>query len=89
MSVPTISPRLVSVADVIFVTKDRPHETFWREGSDLYTTIDIFLREALTGTVITLNTIDDRILRIPITSIVTYAKLAIVSINGLFAPPFL
>ncbi|XP_018392644.1 PREDICTED: dnaJ homolog subfamily B member 13-like [Cyphomyrmex costatus] len=58
-------------ADVIFVTEDRPHETFWREGSDLHTTVDIFLREALTGTVITLNTIDDRTLRIPITSIVT------------------
>ncbi|XP_011866244.1 PREDICTED: dnaJ homolog subfamily B member 13-like [Vollenhovia emeryi] len=62
-------------ADVIFVTEDRPHETFRREGSDLYTTVDIFLREALTGTVITLNTVDDRILRIPITSIVAYEKL--------------
>ncbi|XP_011063187.1 PREDICTED: dnaJ homolog subfamily B member 13-like [Acromyrmex echinatior] len=58
-------------ADIIFVTEDRPHETFRRKGSDLHTTIDIFLKEALTGTVITLNTIDDRILRIPITSIVT------------------
>ncbi|KAL6423571.1 hypothetical protein ACFW04_010246 [Cataglyphis niger] len=59
-----------SVADVIFVTEDRPHETFRREGSDLHMTVDIFLREALTGTVITLNTVDDRTLRIPITSIV-------------------
>ncbi|XP_032668784.1 dnaJ homolog subfamily B member 13-like [Odontomachus brunneus] len=58
-------------ADVIFVTEDRPHETFWRKGSDLHTTVDIFLREALTGTMITLNTIDDRTLRILITSIVT------------------
>ncbi|XP_050462912.1 dnaJ homolog subfamily B member 13-like [Cataglyphis hispanica] len=57
-------------ADVIFVTEDRPHETFRREGSDLHMTVDIFLREALTGTVITLNTVDDRTLRIPITSIV-------------------
>ncbi|XP_024874202.1 dnaJ homolog subfamily B member 13-like [Temnothorax curvispinosus] len=57
-------------ADVIFVTEDRSHETFRREGSDLHTTVDIFLREALTGTVITLNTVDDRTLRIPITSIV-------------------
>ncbi|EFN82829.1 DnaJ-like protein subfamily B member 13, partial [Harpegnathos saltator] len=58
-------------ADVIFVTEDRPHETFRREDSDLHTTVDIFLREALTGTVITLNTIDDRTLRILITSIIT------------------
>ncbi|KAL0105190.1 hypothetical protein PUN28_016675 [Cardiocondyla obscurior] len=37
--------------------------------SDLHTTVDIFLREALTGTVITLNTVDGRTLRIPITPI--------------------
>ncbi|XP_067216900.1 folliculin-interacting protein 2 isoform X3 [Linepithema humile] len=38
-------------------------------------TVDIFLREALTGTVITVNTVDDRTLRIPITSIVTDSVL--------------
>jgi len=62
----------VDAADVIFLTEDRPHETFRREGSDLHTTIDIFLREALIGTMVMLRTIDDRILRIPITSIVMY-----------------
>ncbi|XP_070525961.1 LOW QUALITY PROTEIN: dnaJ homolog subfamily B member 13 [Cardiocondyla obscurior] len=61
-------------ADVIFVTEDRLRETFRREDSDLHTTVDIFLREALTGTVITLNTVDGRTLRIPITPIVTYEK---------------
>ncbi|XP_076235032.1 LOW QUALITY PROTEIN: dnaJ homolog subfamily B member 13 [Calliopsis andreniformis] len=61
----------VSVADVIFITEDRPHETFRREGSDLHMTVDIFLREALTGTVVTVNTLDDRTLRIPITSVIT------------------
>ncbi|KZC05660.1 DnaJ like protein subfamily B member 13, partial [Dufourea novaeangliae] len=58
-------------ADVIFITEDRPHETFRREGSDLHMTVDIFLREALTGTVVTVNTLDDRTLRIPITSVIT------------------
>ncbi|XP_012285598.1 dnaJ homolog subfamily B member 13-like [Orussus abietinus] len=64
-------------ADVIFVTEDRPHETFKRDGSNLLMTVDLFLREALTGTVVTVNTIDERILRIPITSVVTadYQKL--------------
>ncbi|XP_034191882.1 dnaJ homolog subfamily B member 13 isoform X1 [Osmia lignaria lignaria] len=57
-------------ADVIFITEDRPHETFRREGSDLHMTVDIFLREALTGTVVTVNTLDDRTLRIPITSVI-------------------
>ncbi|XP_076293686.1 dnaJ homolog subfamily B member 13 isoform X2 [Lasioglossum baleicum] len=58
-------------ADVIFITEDRPHETFRREGSDLHMTVDIFLREALTGTVVTVNTLDDRTLRILITSVIT------------------
>ncbi|CAL1680303.1 unnamed protein product [Lasius platythorax] len=73
-------------ADVIFVTEDRPHETFRREGSDLHTTVDIFLREALTGTVITLNTVDDRTLRIPITSIVAPDYTKRVSGEGLPFP---
>lgn len=68
----SLSPRHFAAADVIFVTEDRPHETFRREGTDLHTTVDIFLREALTGTAIALNTVDDRVLRIPITSIVAY-----------------
>nr|XP_012139817.1 PREDICTED: dnaJ homolog subfamily B member 1-like [Megachile rotundata] len=66
-----LSRKHVSVADVIFITEDRPHETFRREGSDLHMTVDIFLREALTGTVVTVNTLDDRTLRIPITSVIT------------------
>ncbi|KAG7210912.1 hypothetical protein KM043_016289 [Ampulex compressa] len=66
-----LSPRDVGAADVIFITEDRPDETFRREGSDLHMTVDIFLREALTGTVVTVNTVDGRTLRIPITSVVT------------------
>lgn len=69
-----LSRKHVSVADVIFITEDRPHETFRREGSDLHMTVDIFLREALTGTVVTVNTLDDRTLRIPLTSVITYVS---------------
>lgn len=69
-----LSPKHVSAADVIFITEDRPHETFRREGSDLHMTVDIFLREALTGTVVTVNTLDDRTLRIPLTSVITYVS---------------
>lgn len=68
-----LRPKHVSVADVIFITEDRPHETFRREGSDLHMTVDIFLREALTGTVVTVNTLDDRTLRVALTSVITYA----------------
>lgn len=53
------------------MTEDRPHETFSREGDDLCMTVRIFLRDALVGTVVTVNTVDERILRVPVTSIVT------------------
>jgi DnaJ-class molecular chaperone len=58
-------------ADVIFVTEDKPHEVFRRDGSNLRMTVEVELCEALTGTIVTLNTIDDRILRVPITSVIS------------------
>ncbi|XP_051176609.1 dnaJ homolog subfamily B member 13-like [Leptopilina boulardi] len=58
-------------ADIIFITEDRPHEIFKRNENNLIMTVNIFLREALTGLSITVNTIDDRILRVPITSVIT------------------
>ncbi|XP_015513655.2 dnaJ homolog subfamily B member 13 [Neodiprion pinetum] len=66
-------------ADIIFVTEDRPHDTFVRDGSNLLMIVDVFLREALTGFIVTVNTIDERILRVPITSVVSpgYEKLVI------------
>ncbi|XP_012267290.2 dnaJ homolog subfamily B member 13-like [Athalia rosae] len=66
-------------ADIIFVTEDRPHETFVRDGTNLVMIANVFLREALTGFHVVVNTIDDRILRIPITSVVSpdYEKIVI------------
>lgn len=58
-------------ADIVFVTEDQPHKIFRREGDNLLMTVDIFLKDALTGTVVTVNTLDDRIIRVPITSIIT------------------
>lgn len=81
-----LSPKHVSVADVIFITEDRPHETFRREGSDLHMTVDIFLREALTGTVVTVDTLDDRTLRIPLTSVITYVPPSPFPIHFTFLP---
>ncbi|XP_018329395.1 dnaJ homolog subfamily B member 13-like [Agrilus planipennis] len=57
-------------ADVIFVTEDRPHETFHRENDDLVMTADISLQDALLGTTVVVNTIDHRTVRVPITDIV-------------------
>ncbi|KAK2588147.1 hypothetical protein KPH14_004197 [Odynerus spinipes] len=73
-------------ADVVFVVEDRPHEVFRRDGSDLRMTIDVFLREALTGTVVTVNTLDDRILRISITSIITPELRKVIEGEGLPLP---
>ncbi|XP_043269384.1 dnaJ homolog subfamily B member 13-like [Venturia canescens] len=73
-------------ADIIFVTEDRPHETFKRECANLSVTVRIFLREALIGTVVPVKTIDERILRIPVTSIVTPEYEKIVPGEGLPLP---
>lgn len=64
----------IITADIIFVTEDSPHEIFRREGDNLLMTALVSLKDALVGTVITVNTLDDRIIRVPITSIVTYVK---------------
>ncbi|KAI4465607.1 dnaj subfamily c member [Holotrichia oblita] len=66
-------------ADVIFITEDKPHEHFIREHNNLVTEADITLQDALLGTTITVNTIDHRIIRIPITDIVCpgYEKIVI------------
>ncbi|XP_011500078.1 PREDICTED: dnaJ homolog subfamily B member 13-like [Ceratosolen solmsi marchali] len=70
-------------ADVIFMTEDKPHETFKREGSDLRMTVKVALSEALTGTIVTVNTIDERILRVPITSVISPKYVKTISGEGL------
>lgn len=70
-------------ADIIFVTEDRPHEVFVREGNDLVMVIDLCLDEALLGTTVTVNTIDHRTIRIPITDVVGYGYEKIVEGEGM------
>lgn len=65
-------------ADVVFITEDRPHDTYVRSGlSDLLFVHTISLEEALCGFMITLNTLDNRILRIKIDDVIhpTYEKI--------------
>ena len=57
-------------ADVIFVTEDRPDETFSRKEDDLLMIYDVTLEEALMGTTVTVNTIDHRTIRVPITDVI-------------------
>lgn len=46
--------------DIHFVLSQKPHETFRREGDDLHTTVDLSLKEALTGWERTVKTIDGK-----------------------------
>ncbi|XP_053617112.1 dnaJ homolog subfamily B member 13-like [Plodia interpunctella] len=65
-------------ADVIFITEDRPHETYVRSGlSDLLYVHKVTLEEALCGLMIVLKTLDDRTLRIKIDEVIhpTYEKV--------------
>lgn len=71
-------------ADVVFVTEDRPHEVFARSGlSDLVTRRKVTLKEALCGIMMTLTTLDDRIIRVPITDVITPTYEKIVEDEGL------
>lgn len=58
-------------ADVIFVTEDIPHLVFSREGNDLVMVYKLSLEEALMGTVVTVETLDNRTVRVPITDVVS------------------
>lgn len=74
-------------ADVIFITEDRPHETYVRSGlSDLLFVQTVTLEEALCGLSITLETLDDRILRIKIDEVITPTYEKIIEDEGLPVP---
>lgn len=74
-------------ADVIFITEDRPHETYVRSGlSDLLTVQSVSLKDALCGYMITLKTLDDRTLRVIIDDVITPTYEKIVEDEGLPIP---
>ncbi|KAM5182315.1 dnaJ homolog subfamily B member 13 [Mantella aurantiaca] len=64
-------------ADIIFIVKEKPHPRFVRQGDDLIYTANIELVKALTGCTVDVETLDERILNIPINDIVhpKYSKL--------------
>lgn len=70
-------------ADIIFVTEDRHHEHFERDGDDLIMHANITLQQALLGNVVTVNTIDHRTVRIRITDIVSPGYEKIVENEGM------
>ncbi|KOB70421.1 putative testis spermatogenesis apoptosis-related protein 6 [Operophtera brumata] len=74
-------------ADVIFITEDRPHETYVRSGlSDLLSVHTVTLEQALCGILITLKTLDDRVLRVKINDVITPTYEKIIEDEGLPVP---
>ncbi|KAF9406192.1 hypothetical protein HW555_013353 [Spodoptera exigua] len=74
-------------ADVVFITEDRPHDTFIRSGlSDLLYMQNITLQEALCGFMVTINTLDGRMLRIKISDVVTPTYEKVIEDEGLPLP---
>ncbi|CAG5114806.1 unnamed protein product, partial [Candidula unifasciata] len=57
-------------ADIVFIVKDKPHPRFRREGANLIFTAKLPLGRALTGCTVSIHTLDEKILHIPITDIV-------------------
>eukprot|EP00112_Aurelia_sp_Birch-Aquarium-sp1_P007178 Seg1782.12 transcript_id=Seg1782.12/GoldUCD/mRNA.D3Y31 product="DnaJ subfamily B member 13" protein_id=Seg1782.12/GoldUCD/D3Y31 len=58
-------------ADIVFIVKDKEHQSFKRDGSNIIYTASIPLGEALTGCIIDVPTLDGRLLSIPINDIVS------------------
>ncbi|CAH4027928.1 dnaJ homolog subfamily B member 13-like [Pieris brassicae] len=74
-------------ADVVFITEDRPHERFVRSGlSDLLMVRTVTLQEALCGFMIDIRTLDDRILHVKISDVVTPMYEKILEDEGLPVP---
>ncbi|EFA03257.1 dnaJ homolog subfamily B member 13 [Tribolium castaneum] len=70
-------------ADVIFVVQERPHEVFQREEDNLAMMCSVTLEEALMGTTVTVNTIDHRTVRVPITDVIFPGYEKIVENEGM------
>uniref|UniRef100_A0A8C5MBE9 J domain-containing protein n=1 Tax=Leptobrachium leishanense TaxID=445787 RepID=A0A8C5MBE9_9ANUR len=64
-------------ADIIFIVKEKPHPRFKRQGNNLIYTASIELGKALIGCTVEIETLDERILNIPINDIVhpKYSKV--------------
>lgn len=70
-------------ADMVFVIDERPHSVFKRDGNDLIFTHKVPLAEALTGTTVTLTSLDGRTLTIPINEIITPSYEKVVPKEGM------
>lgn len=56
-------------ADVVFEVDEKPHAVYMRAGNDLVVRLKISLADALGGTTINLQTLDDRELIVELTNV--------------------
>jgi len=70
-------------ADIVFIVKDKPHTVFKRDGDNIVYTATVQLGKALTGCMIDVPTLDDRLISIPINDIVSPGYLKIVPGEGM------
>ncbi|XP_077981617.1 dnaJ homolog subfamily B member 1-like [Glandiceps talaboti] len=73
-------------ADIVFTIKDKPHQVFKRDGSNLLYTASITLKEALTGTTVQIPTLEGRPVRLPISGIIKPTTKQRISGEGLPFP---
>lgn len=70
-------------ADIVFIVNEKPHPSYTRDGNDLVQTIRLPLRDALCGTTLELQTLDGRILRIPVQDVVSPQRERVVPREGM------
>ncbi|XP_016125008.1 dnaJ homolog subfamily B member 13 [Sinocyclocheilus grahami] len=70
-------------ADIVFVIRQKHHSRFVRQNDDLYYTAHISLEKALTGFSVEVETLDGRLLNIPINDIVHPQYTKIVTGEGM------
>jgi DnaJ-class molecular chaperone len=58
-------------ADMTFVVAEKPHDRFKRSGNDLVFTAKVTLLEALTECTLSVRTLDDRVLSIPCSEVIS------------------
>lgn len=71
------------LADMVFILDEKPHPRFERDGADLKTTVYIDLKKALLGTTLSINTIDNRPIQIPLSGVTNNDRKMRVSGEGL------
>eukprot|EP00727_Mastigamoeba_balamuthi_P007626 m51a1_g3484 putative chaperon Hsp40 (309) ;mRNA; r:779890-780947 len=76
-----------SRGDLVVVIDEAPHNRFKRKGRDLHYTANVTLAEALLGSVVNVQTLDGRSVRIPVHEIASPRLRKIVAHEGMPAPP--